>query len=124
MKWWATRHQTPDAYFTCLLLRVCACSTQHISDALRLKLETELGETTQVLTERYQTAAQMLSDRIQPGAGGLQQVQELYLAATWYKSESLFVESWHALSQAIRVAQEIGPLAHTSLSGDLGLRDR
>lgn len=36
------------------------------------------------------------------------QVQQLFISACWYKSESKFRESWHALASAIREAQEIG----------------
>ena len=39
-------------------------------------------------------------------------VQQLFLTASWYKSESKFVESWHALGAAIREAQEIGLNKH------------
>jgi len=36
------------------------------------------------------------------------QIQQLFLTAQWYKTEALFVESWHALSVAIHEAQEQG----------------
>lgn len=108
--WWrdrASRNKT-SSVFTTLLLRICACSTQFISGELRQKLEVELGEKTDVLSERYHKAAQRLSLEISPGKGGLMQVQQLFLAACWFKAEALFTESWHVLGSAIHEAQEIG----------------
>jgi hypothetical protein len=108
--WWADRASgrklKPE--FTCLLLRVCALSTQFLSVETRGKLELELGESAQRLTERYHHAAQQLSINIRPGKGGLTQVQQLMLAASWLKSEAMFTESWHALGSAIHEAQELG----------------
>lgn len=93
---------------SCLLLRVCACSTQYLNARIRQNLECELGENAHVLTERFHYQAQKLSRAILPGTGGLVQVQQLFLTASWFKSEARFVESWHALSHAIREAQELG----------------
>lgn len=109
-RWWTCRSSgrrlSPE--FTCLLLRVCACSTQCLSPMVQRKLEFELAESSQSLTERYHRAAQKLSGSFAPGKGGLMQVQQLFLLASWLKSEILFVESWHALGMAIREAQELG----------------
>ncbi|KAE8134502.1 hypothetical protein BDV38DRAFT_273520 [Aspergillus pseudotamarii] len=74
----------------------------------RQKLESELGEHIQSLSECYHHAARRLSSTISPGRGGLTQVQQLFLTACWFKTEALFVESWHALSSAIHEAQELG----------------
>ena len=108
--WWANRTRaymlTPE--FTCLLLRVCACSALYLDAELQQKLESELGGSIQTLSESYHHAAQRLSGTISPGKGGLAQVQQLFLYAFWFKTEGLFVESWHALSYAIHEAQEIG----------------
>lgn len=60
------------------------------------------------MTERLHTEAQSLSATIAPGSGGLDQVQQLFLTATWFKGEARFTESWHALCAAIREAQELG----------------
>lgn len=62
----------------------------------------------QSLAENYHHAAKQLSNTIAPGKGGLAQIQQLFLTVSWLKAESLFVESWHALSAAIHEAQEQG----------------
>lgn len=108
--WWSDRASgrplTPE--FTCLLVRVCACSAQYLDAEIRQKLESELGESVKSLSESYHHAAKQLSNTIAPGKGGLTQVQQLFLMAAWFKSESLFIESWHALSSSIHEAQELG----------------
>ncbi|PIG83511.1 hypothetical protein AARAC_002490 [Aspergillus arachidicola] len=108
--WWLgkVKGQPLTAEFTCLLLRVCACSALVLFPGERQKLESELGENIQSLSERYHHAARRLSSTIPPGKGGLTQVQQLFLTASWFKTEALFVESWHALSSAIHEAQELG----------------
>jgi hypothetical protein len=109
--WWenrtARRKNRPE--FTCLILRVLSGSTQCVHPTLRNKLEGELGETLQVLTQKYHDAAERLSNMIKPGVGGITQVQQLFLTAVWLKSECLFINAWHALGDAIRYAQEVGP---------------
>lgn len=60
------------------------------------------------MTERFHAAAHKLSSSIARGQGGILQVQQLFLEAAWWKSEAHMVEAWHALSAAIREAQEIG----------------
>ncbi|OJJ35331.1 hypothetical protein ASPWEDRAFT_172145 [Aspergillus wentii DTO 134E9] len=108
--WWAGKSSgqplTPE--FTCLLLRVCACSLAFLDAKACQKLETDLGESTRSLSERYHLAAQRLSNTILPGQGGLIQVQQLFLTAFWFKTEARFIESWHALSSTIHEAQELG----------------
>lgn len=107
--WWKARAagQRLSPELTCLLLRVCAVSTQYLEDSLLQKLEFELGEKVQVMTERFHEAAMQLSATIPRGKGGVIQVQQLFMAAQWYKSEASMVESWHALSVAVREAQEL-----------------
>lgn len=109
-EWWeiraAGRRLTPE--FTCLLLRVCSVSAQYLEDSLKSRLEIELGEKAQSMTERFHAAAQKLSSSIPRGAGGVIQVQQLFLESSWWKSEANMVEAWHSLSSAIRGAQEIG----------------
>lgn len=108
--WWSNRTKTniltPE--FTCLLLRVCACAALYLDVKIQAKLESELGESVQTLTEHYHHAAQRLSSTISPGKGGLSQVQQLFLTSFWYKTEGLFIESWHSLSSAIHQGQELG----------------
>lgn len=111
-KWWEARAsgQVLSPEFTCLLLRVCAVSAQYLEDSLCQRLELELGEKAQVMTERFHAAAQKLSASIPRGQGGIIQVQQLFLETAWWKSEASMVEAWHALSAAIREAQELGKL--------------
>ncbi|GIC91939.1 uncharacterized protein Aud_008394 [Aspergillus udagawae] len=85
-----------------------------LGPGVKQKLEIELGESVESLSERYHHAAKQLSSTIPPGKGGLTQVQQLFLTAAWYKADGMFVESWHALSSAIHEAQELG--MHKSLS--------
>lgn len=108
--WWSNRAdgRKLSPAFTTLLLRICACSAQFISGDTRRNLEVELGEKVEKLSERYHKAAQKLSLETSPGKGGLTQVQQLFLAACWFKAEALFTESWHALGSAIHEAQELG----------------
>lgn len=117
--WWSGRAKgstlTPD--FTCLLLRVCSCSAQYLDSESQQKLESDLGEPVQSLSESYHHAAKQLSNTIPPGKGGLTQVQQLFLTAAWYKAESFFVESWHSLCAAIHEAQELGMHKSTSRAG-------
>jgi hypothetical protein len=112
-QWWDSRAsgQKLSPELTCLLLRVCAVSTQYLQASLLQRLESELGEKAQTMTERFHKAAQKLSASIPQGKGGIVNVQQLFLAATWYKGEACMVESWHALSVAVREAQEISMFA-------------
>ncbi|ROW03045.1 hypothetical protein VMCG_05703 [Cytospora schulzeri] len=107
--WWEARAggQSLSPELTCLLLRVCAVSTQYLEDSLLQRLEFELGEKAQAMTERFHAAATKLSASIPRGKGGVVQVQQLFMVAQWYKSEASMVESWHALSVAVREAQEL-----------------
>lgn len=109
-EWWASRKQGAllSPVFTCLLLRICAHSAQSLSLASTLAIEAEMGEPLDVFAQRLHDSAEKLSRCMSPGRGGLQHIQQLFLAAAWYKSESRFVEGWHSLSAAIREAQEVG----------------
>ncbi len=108
--WWSGRATglQPTPEFTCLLLRLCACSISSLDEDIRQKLESELGQPVDSLSTLYHNTAKQLSGTIGPGKGGLMQVQQLFLTAQWFKTEALFVESWHALSAAIHEAQEQG----------------
>lgn len=118
--WWTDRsngHSLAPG-FTCLLARVCACSAQYLDSESQQRLESDLGESVQNISENLHNSAKQLSNTIAPGRGGLMQVQQLFLTSAWYKSESLFVESWHSLSSCIHEAQEQG-LHKTSQKGSL-----
>lgn len=108
--WWSGKAngQSLTPAFTALLLHVCACAILYLDVETRQQLETDLGENCTSLSEQYHSTAKQLSNTIGPGKGGLTQVQQLFLGAIWYKTEALFVESWHALGAAIHEAQELG----------------
>lgn len=109
-EWWTQRKESQQLSpaFTCLLVRACAYSAQFLQLKIRQVIETELGKDAQALSEQFHNTADRLSFCFKPGTGGLMQVQQLFISACWYKSESKFRESWHALASAIREAQEIG----------------
>lgn len=94
--------------WTCLLLMVCACSTQYADADLKRKLETELGEPLHRLSNKYHNAARELNSVIPISSNHILNVQHLLHSSYWYKAEARFVESWHALSTAIREAQALG----------------
>ncbi|GLA34081.1 hypothetical protein AnigIFM63309_005501 [Aspergillus niger] len=108
--WWSGKAngQSLTPAFTALLLHVCACAILYLDVETRQQLESDLGENYASLSEQYHRTAKQLSNTIGPGKGGLTQVQQLFLGAIWYKTEALFVESWHALGAAIHEAQELG----------------
>jgi hypothetical protein len=109
-KWWEDRANgrqlSPE--FTCLLLRVCAYSSQYLPDSLREQLQFELGANVQILTERFNRSADQLSQTFHPEKPSLTKVQQLFLRGAWLKSESMLVQSWHTLGTAVREAQELG----------------
>lgn len=87
---------------------VCACASQYTDIELQRKLELDLGEPVQTLTEQYHEAARGLSSAIPIGYSHLINVQQLLHSCYWFKSEARFVECWHVLNSAIREAQELG----------------
>lgn len=89
---------------------VCACSAQYTGVELQHKLEADLGQSVQSLTQAYHNAARELHSVIPVGNNHLLNVQSLLHSCYWYKSEARFVECWHVLSAAIREAQELGKL--------------
>ncbi|KXX82257.1 Cutinase transcription factor 1 beta [Madurella mycetomatis] len=122
--WWATPHDKVTPELTGLILRVCACSLHFImNESVRVRLESELRADVLTLAERMHTAAEKLSASIPPGKGGLVHVQQLFLTAFWYKSAEKWTEAWHALSKAVRAANEIG-LHQDSLSEGMSEFDR
>lgn len=92
----------------CLLLRICANSTQFISSATKFQLESDLGDSAESISRDYHAAADILSDFLPAGAGGLVNAQQLFLGATWLKAEAEFVKAWHQLAACVRQGQEIG----------------
>lgn len=108
-KWWTLKDNGKDLSpgFTSLLLRALACSLQFLGESVRPRIERNFGDP-QTLTERFHLAAKHVNDTMPPGHGGLFQVQQLLMTSWWFKSETRFVESWHALASAILAAQELG----------------
>ncbi|KAL2130429.1 hypothetical protein VTI74DRAFT_6401 [Chaetomium olivicolor] len=107
--WWATPRNKVTPELTSLIFRVCACSLHFIiDDSVRARLETELHTDVLTFANRMHAAAEKLSATIPPGKGGLIHVQQLFLTAFWLKSAEKWTEAWHALSRAIRAANEIG----------------
>lgn len=112
--WWSQRRdaqslRSPLALgLTCLILRICANSTQFLSPHSSSQLELDLGDSIQNLSKTYHDAAQTISSFLSPGTGGLLNAQQLFLAATWHKGQADFVRSWHELGAAVRQSQEIG----------------
>ncbi|KAL6900606.1 fungal-specific transcription factor domain-containing protein [Trichoderma evansii] len=112
--WWSQRRdaqslRNPLAMaLTCLILRICANSTQFLSPHASSQLELDLGDSIENLSKTYHDAAQIISGFLSPGTGGLLNAQQLFLAATWHKGQADFVRSWHELGAAVRQSQEIG----------------
>lgn len=108
--WWSDRAERRPLglQWTCLLLMICACSTQYINVDLQHRLELDLGESAQKLTETYHSVGRALHSAIPMGHSHFLSVQQLLHSCYWYKSEARFVECWHVLSAAIREAQELG----------------
>ncbi|KID92415.1 Fungal specific transcription factor [Metarhizium guizhouense ARSEF 977] len=123
--WWSLRSENRPLgmQWTCLLLMVCACSTQYTDSDLERKLEIDLGQSAQELTEQYHNAARELHGAIPVGNNHLLNVQSLLHSCYWYKSEARFVECWHVLSTAIREAQELG-IHKETVSGQMSEFDR
>ncbi|EEU48682.1 uncharacterized protein NECHADRAFT_103177 [Fusarium vanettenii 77-13-4] len=107
--WWAARgdNRPLSVQWTSLLLTVCACSAQYTDINLQRKLEVDLGDTIQRLTEQYHEAARELGSAVPIGYSHLSSVQQLLQSCCWYKSEARFIECWHVLNSAIREAQEL-----------------
>ncbi|TWU78202.1 hypothetical protein ED733_007866 [Metarhizium rileyi] len=123
--WWSLRSENRPLgmQWTCLLLMVCACSTQYANLELQRKLEMELGQNPQKLTEQYHNAARELHGAIPVGNNHLLNVQSLLHSCYWYKSEARFVECRHVLSAAIREAQELG-IHKETVAGHMSEFDR
>lgn len=87
---------------------ICACSAQYPDPQLKEKLERDLGQPTQRLSEKYHTAGRELYHTIPVGNSHMYTVQALLHSCSWFKSEARFVECWHALTATVREAQELG----------------
>lgn len=108
--WWAARmgNQSLPVSWTALLLQVCANAVKGSDQDLRQRLQYDLAETDEAASLRFFDAARCVGGTLTPGAGGLCRVTQLLLAAAWLKAGGQIVEGWHALSIAVREAQECG----------------
>lgn len=71
-----------------------------------------------MLSTRYSNAAVEMAQGLGRHKSTLPRVQTWFLRASWLKSEGRAIESWHALGQAIREAQEVGLHKATTVLGD------
>jgi hypothetical protein len=90
------------------LLRLCAVSTQHLNDSLRKKIEYEFAEDYETIGKRYFDAADKLNAILTPATCTIARAQQLMLKASWYKAEGEPLETWHAVGEGVRAAQELG----------------
>lgn len=100
-----------------------AISAQFLPVQICERLESELSEDIVALKYKWHKAADARHREIRPGNGGLKHVQQIFLSASFYKTEAMFVDSWHALSAAIRVAQELN-MHRDSENCDIGEFER
>lgn len=97
--------------FPVLLLQMCAVALQmlpreHYKQMSQLNI---LGkEDFRSLSIAYSNSACELATLLAPYQATLSRVQQWFLRASWLKSEGRAIESWHALGQSIREAQELG----------------
>ncbi|KAF1921752.1 hypothetical protein BDU57DRAFT_437295 [Ampelomyces quisqualis] len=109
VQWWtdrgAGRRLSPE--FTCLLLRICAYSVQYLTPSMRKMIEFELACDSQLISDRFASAAEQLNQSFDSSNLTIERIQEQFLKGVWLKSESRIVDSWHALGCTIRAAQEL-----------------
>ena len=109
-KWWRDREENKPLRLelTCLILRICACSTQDLPRSAKHEIEAGSDQPIRTLSEIFHSHAQRLSAMVTPGHGGLFQVQQMTMAVSWFRTKSQWVESWHGLVAAIHEAQKQG----------------
>ncbi|KAK7409147.1 hypothetical protein QQX98_008640 [Neonectria punicea] len=79
--WWSQRRDArysrsiSSITLACLLLRICANSTQFLSSATKYQLESDLGDSVESISEDYHAAADILSEFLPAGADGLVNAQ-------------------------------------------------
>lgn len=109
-EWWDRRagHEPLNLQWTALLVVICACATQHLELDVKPRIEADLGEPAEQLTERYQQVSRELAGMIPNGRYHLINIQRMLHEIYWYKSEARFVEAWHLIGAAVRESQELG----------------
>jgi len=118
-EWWdrRARHEPVTLQWTSLLVVIIACATQHLDFDVKPKIEADLGEISEDLTERYNNLSRDLAAMIPNGRYHLINVQRMLHSIYWYKSEARFVEAWHLIGAAVREAQELGLHADSESNG-------
>jgi hypothetical protein len=108
--WWddKAKGRPLGVQWTCLLLMVCAVTTQHLDVSTRRKLELDWGEKTQKLSQRYHSLSRELSSVVPMNYHHMYNIQQLLHTCYWHKAEAQFLECWHVLSTTVREAQELG----------------
>lgn len=96
--------------FPALLLQVLAVALQMLPvEHYKFMAQLNLGkENFYNLSMTYSNTACELASLLSASSPTLVRVQQWFLRSSWLKSEGRAVESWHALGQAIREAQEMG----------------
>ncbi|EGX91054.1 Fungal transcriptional regulatory protein [Cordyceps militaris CM01] len=105
--WWTrVQENRPVALqFTALLFTVCACSIQHADESLKAVIERDMGDSTEILSEKYHNIARELGSVVPPGSSHLHSCQSMLHSSYWYISQAKYPEAWHALSAAARECQ-------------------
>lgn len=109
-EWWdrRARREKVTLQWTALLASICACATQHLDLDVKPRIEAEMGEVAEKLTEKYNDLSRDLAGMIPNGRYHLLSVQRMLHIIYWYKSEARFVEAWHLIGAAVRESQELG----------------
>lgn len=96
--------------FPALLLQVLAVALQMLPvEHYKFMAQLNLGKANFYnLSMTYSNTACELASLLSASSPTLVRVQQWFLRSSWLKSEGRAVESWHALGQAIREAQEMG----------------
>ena len=110
--WWNSRAQNEPVtlQWTCLLLSILACATQHLDEQILPQVEASMDMTGRELTELYCNLTTDLANSIPSGRYHLLNVQRMLHTCYWYKAEARFVEAWHLIGASVRESQELGRL--------------
>lgn len=108
--WWDTRSRNKPLplQWTCLLVMICACATQHLDVETKPTVELDLGGPADDISEEYHNAGRELASVIPVGHYHLLNVQRMLHSIYWFKAEARFLEAWHVINDAVREAQELG----------------
>jgi hypothetical protein len=107
--WWEDRTEGRPLglEWTSVLLMICACSTLFPSAKFQKRLERNLGDSCETLSERFHTTGRALHSAVPINHNHIFKVLKLVHSCYWFKSKARFGEAWHVLDAAIREAQEL-----------------